>query len=119
MYSSVERRGSSSSLPAGTVACKKPGRRQQKLNRHLHSLQKLADTYNMAVFVTNQVQANPAILFGDPTRPAGGHIVAHQTTYRVYLRKSSGEKRIAKMIDSPDLPPGECVFKVIGEGVRD
>lgn len=93
--------------------------RQQKLNRHLHAMQKLADTFNMAVFVTNQVQANPAILFGDPTRPAGGHIVAHQTTYRVYLRKSTGDKRIAKMIDSPDLPPGECVFKVKTEGVRD
>jgi DNA repair protein RadA len=93
--------------------------RQQKLNKHLHSLQKLADTYNLAVYVTNQVQANPAILFGDPTRPAGGHIVAHQTTYRIYLRKSTGDKRIAKIMDSPDLPPGECVFKVMPEGVRD
>jgi DNA repair protein RadA len=93
--------------------------RQQKLNKHLHSLQKLADTYNLAVYVTNQVQANPAILFGDPTRPAGGHIVAHQTTYRIYLRKSTGDKRIAKIMDSPDLQPGECVFKVMPEGVRD
>jgi DNA repair protein RadA len=89
------------------------------LNKHLHALQKLADTYNMAVYVTNQVQANPAILFGDPTRPAGGHIVAHQTTYRIYFRKSTGDKRIAKIMDSPDLPPGECVFKVMPEGIRD
>jgi DNA repair protein RadA len=93
--------------------------RQQKLNKHLHGLQRLADAHNLAVYVTNQVQANPAILFGDPTRPVGGHIVAHQTSYRVYLRKSKGEKRIAKIMDSPDLPPGECVFKVLPEGIRD
>ncbi len=93
--------------------------RQQKLNKHLHALQRLADAHNLAVYVTNQVQANPAILFGDPTSPVGGHIVAHQTSYRIYLRKSSGEKRIAKIMDSPDLPPGECVFRVLTEGIRD
>jgi len=93
--------------------------RQQKLNRLLHNLQRLADSNNIAVFVTNQVLANPAILFGDPTRPIGGHVLAHQSTYRVYLRKSSGEKRIAKMMDSPNLPPGECVFKITPEGIRD
>jgi len=93
--------------------------RQQKLNRLLHNLQRLADSNNIAVFVTNQVLANPAILFGDPTRPIGGHVLAHQATYRVYLRKSSGEKRIAKMMDSPNLPPGECVFKITPDGIRD
>ncbi len=93
--------------------------RQQKLNKHLHALQRLADAFNIAVYATNQVQADPSVLFGDPTRPVGGHILAHQSTYRIYLRKSSGEKRIAKMMDSPDLPPGECVFRVLPEGVRD
>jgi len=93
--------------------------RQQKLNKLLHNLQRLSDSFNIAVFVTNQVLANPAILFGDPTRPIGGHVLAHQATYRVYLRKSSGEKRIAKMMDSPNLPPGECVFKIVPEGIRD
>lgn len=92
--------------------------RQQKLNKLLHNLQRLADSFNLAVFVTNQVLANPAILFGDPTRPIGGHVLAHQSTYRIYLRKSSGEKRIAKMMDSPNLPPGECVFKITPDGIR-
>ncbi len=93
--------------------------RQQKLNKHLHMLQKLADTYNLAVYVTNQVLANPAVLFGDPTTPVGGHVLAHQATYRLYLRKSSGDKKIAKIMDAPDLPIGECVFKVVTEGIRD
>jgi len=93
--------------------------RQQKLNRHLHRLQRLADVYNLAIYVTNQVMARPDVLFGDPTTPIGGHILGHKATLRVYLRKSKGEKRIAKLIDSPSLPEGEAVFNVIKEGVRD
>jgi DNA repair protein RadA len=93
--------------------------RQQKLNRHLHHLQKLADVYNCAVYVTNQVMSRPDILFGDPTAPIGGHILGHQATFRVYLRKSKGEKRIARLIDSPSLPEGETVFRVLPEGIRD
>ena len=93
--------------------------RQQKLNRHIHHLQRLADIYNLAVYVTNQVMANPAIMFGDPTAPIGGHIVGHQATYRLYLRRSKESKRIAKLIDSPWLPEGETVFTVGVEGIRD
>ncbi len=93
--------------------------RQQKLNRHMHKLQRLADVYNLAIYVTNQVMSRPDVLFGDPTTPIGGHIVGHQATYRVYLRKSKEDKRIAKLIDSPNLPEGEIVFRVLGEGVRD
>ncbi|UCG94977.1 MAG: DNA repair and recombination protein RadA [archaeon] len=98
----------------GTLAA-----RQQKLNRHLHDLQRLADVNNVAIYVTNQVMANPGILFGDPTRPIGGHILGHQATFRLYLRKSKGEKRIARLIDSPHLPEGECVFLVNDKGIED
>ena len=93
--------------------------RQQKLNRHLHKLQRLSDVYNVAVYVTNQVMARPDILFGDPTAPVGGHILGHQATFRVYLRKSKEEKRIAKLIDSPSLPDSETIFKVTSDGVKD
>ncbi len=95
------------------------GERQQKLNKHVHTLQRYADKYNLAVYVTNQVMDNPGILFGDPTVPIGGHVLAHAATYRVYLRKSKGEKRIARLVDSPSLPEGEVVFNVKPEGVRD
>ena len=93
--------------------------RQQKLNRHIHTLQRLADAYNLAVVVTNQVMAKPDILFGDPTEPVGGHVIAHAATYRVYLRKGKGEKRIARLVDSPHLPEGEVAFAVKPEGIRD
>lgn len=93
--------------------------RQQKLNRHMHKLQRLADVYNIVVYVTNQVMARPDIMFGDPTVPIGGHIVGHQATYRVYLRKSKEDKRIAKLIDSPCLPEAETVFRVTKDGIID
>ncbi len=93
--------------------------RQQKLNRYLHDLMKLAETYNLAVYVTNQVMANPAQLFGDPTTAIGGNIVGHASTYRLYLRRSKKDSRVAKLIDSPDLPDNECVFYVTEAGVVD
>ncbi len=51
--------------------------RQQKLNRYLHNLMKIGEQYNIAIYVTNQVMANPAMMFGDPTTAIGGHIVGH------------------------------------------
>ncbi len=93
--------------------------RQQKLNRHMHDLLKFAEMHNAAAVVTNQVMANPGIMFGDPTRPIGGHIVAHTATFRLYLRKSKADKRIVKLIDSPNLPEGEAVITVTTEGIRD
>jgi DNA repair protein RadA len=89
--------------------------RQQKLNRHVHELQKLADLHNLAVLVTNQVLAKVDVLLGDQVAPVGGNIIAHQCTHRVFLRKAKGEKRIARLVDSPYLPEGETVFS-IGEG---
>jgi len=93
--------------------------RQQRLNRYIHQLMKLAETYNLAVYVTNQVMANPAQLFGDPTTAIGGHIVGHASTYRIYLRRGKAGSRVAKMIDSPNLPENETVFNVTDAGVVD
>ncbi|MGC8547903.1 MAG: DNA repair and recombination protein RadA [Candidatus Micrarchaeia archaeon] len=93
--------------------------RQQKLNEHVHKLQNLADTFSLAVYVTNQVIDNPAILFGDPTIPVGGNIIAHAATTRLYLRKSKEDKRIVRLVDSPNLPEGEAVIKITPEGIRD
>jgi DNA repair protein RadA len=93
--------------------------RQQKLNRHIHALQRISDIYNLAVVVTNQVMARPDFFFGDPTAPIGGHIVGHSCTFRIYLRKSKGGKRVARLIDSPNLPEGEAIFTVVKDGVRD
>lgn len=93
--------------------------RQQKLNKHLKELKQLADISNALVLVTNQVHSKPDAMWGDPTKPIGGHIVGHASTFRLYLRKSKGGRRIGRLVDSPNLPEGEAVFMVTGEGIRD
>jgi DNA repair protein RadA len=101
-----------------------PGRenlaaRQQKLNRHLHQLAKLAEIYDLAVVVTNQVMARPDVFYGDPTQAVGGHVLYHAPGVRVQLRKSRGNKRIARIVDAPHLPEGEAVFVITDYGIAD
>lgn len=94
--------------------------RQQKLNKHLHKLLRLAEIENLAVVVTNQVQANPAVFFGDPNRPAGGHVLAHATTHRIFLRKSKGNLRVARITDSPCLSSEtEAHFVITEKGIEE
>lgn len=91
--------------------------RQQKLNKHLHALLKIATQYNIAVYITNQVMSKPDTFFGDPTEPIGGHVVAHTSTVRVYLRRGKKGTRVAKLVDAPALPDGEAAFMVTNEGI--
>ncbi len=93
--------------------------RQQKLNKHMHALLQFGEINGCVIAVTNQVSSKPDAFFGDPTRAIGGHIIGHTSTFRIYLRKSKGNRRIARLIDSPNLPEGEAVFTVIEDGIRD
>ncbi|MDP3734678.1 MAG: DNA repair and recombination protein RadA [Nanoarchaeota archaeon] len=93
--------------------------RQQKLNRHMHMLSKIANTNNICVYVTNQVMAKPDQFFGDPTVAIGGHVVAHASTFRIYLRKGKKGTRVAKLIDAPNLADGESCFEIQEGGLRD
>jgi DNA repair protein RadA len=105
-----------------------PGReklveRQQLLNKHLHQLLKLAEAYNIAVVVTNQVYEVPDALSYKPLHErmaaVGGHILYHTPGVRVFLRKAKGNKRIARVVDAPHLPEGEAVFAITDEGIVD
>lgn len=94
--------------------------RQQKLNKHMHMLIRLARAFNAAAVVTNQVMSKPDVFFGDAIHPVGGHIVAHTSHTRVFLRKSArGPVRIARLVSSPYLPEGEGIFRVSGRGIED
>lgn len=93
--------------------------RQQKINKHMHVLSKMADMYNVAIYVTNQVMAKPDQFFGDPTEAIGGNIVGHNSTFRIYLRRGKKGTRVAKLVDAPNMPDAECVFMVAEEGLKD
>jgi DNA repair protein RadA len=100
-------------LGRGTLA-----ERQQRLNKFMHQLLRTAEIYNVAVVVTNQVQSAPDSFFGDPTRPTGGNVVAHTSTYRIYLRKAA-KNRIARMVDSPYHAERDAVFMLDEKGIDD
>lgn len=93
--------------------------RQQRLNRFMHVLVRLAETYGVAVVVTNQIQSSPDSYFGDSARPTGGNVVAHTSTYRIYLKRSSGKNRIARMVDSPYHAEREILFTLAEKGIAD
>jgi DNA repair protein RadA len=94
--------------------------RQQKLNKHMHKLIRMARAFNIVAVVTNQVMSKPDVFFGNAVHPIGGHIVAHTSHTRVYLRKSArGRVRIARLVSSPYLPEGERVFRITENGVED
>ena len=93
--------------------------RQQKINKHLHTLMRLAEMHNIAVYVTNQVMSKPDVFFGDPTEAIGGHIVGHASTYRMYLRRGKKGSRVAKLVDSPNLPEAEAAFYIEESGLKD
>lgn len=96
--------------------------RQMSLARFLRGLLRLADEFGVAVVMTNQVVAQVDNMAGyqtDPKKPIGGHIIAHASTTRLFLRKGKGEARMCKIYDSPCLPEGECTFAITPRGIED
>ncbi|EKE42819.1 hypothetical protein ENUP19_0246G0033 [Entamoeba nuttalli] len=96
--------------------------RQQKLGKMMNKLIKISEEFNVAVVITNQVMSDPgggAMFVVDPKKPIGGHVIAHASTTRLYLRKGKGEQRIVKIYDSPNLPEAEATFAIDTGGIID
>lgn len=92
--------------------------RQQRINRLLHILLRIAETCKIAVVITNQIQSSPDAIFGDPNKATGGNVMAHTSTYRIYLKKA-GKNRIARMVDSPYHSEREVLFTINEQGIGD
>lgn len=96
--------------------------RQVNLGKFLRMLLRLADEFGVAVIITNQVVAQvdaSAMFTPDPKKPIGGHIIAHASTTRLYLRKGRGETRVCKIYDSPCLPESEAMYAINADGIGD
>lgn len=99
--------------------------RQQRLCELLSLLVRMADICNVAVVITNHVQAAPdayqrgGSTLGGVLRPTGGNVLAHAVTYRIWIRKSRGNIRIAKIFDSPCHGEAEAEFQITEKGVED
>lgn len=94
--------------------------RQQRIMQIAEELIALAVKYDLAVVVTNQIIANiEEFLFGSPEEPALGFAWAHRPQQRIFLRKSRGSSRIARLFDSSRMPEREALFYVTESGLTD
>ena len=58
-------------------------------------------------------------LYGSSEEPALGFAWAHRPQQRVFLRKSRGSARIARLFDSSRMPEREALFYVTEAGIAD
>ncbi|MEM2133483.1 MAG: DNA repair and recombination protein RadA [Candidatus Freyarchaeota archaeon] len=92
--------------------------RQQKINRIIHDLLRIAVSHDLAVVVTNQVHSQPD-LYGKSENPIGGHTVAHGVTFRLGLSTRKYNMRTVTVVDAPALPPDEAYFAITSRGLID
>jgi DNA repair protein RadA len=94
--------------------------RQQRLGKMLNKLRRYADIYNIAVVITNQVVSSPDASHPgfDQMKAAGGNIMGHGSTYRIFLKKS-GKNRTAIMEDSPSHAYQRVKFSISENGIQD
>lgn len=96
--------------------------RQNRLGQMLVRLIRMAEEFNVAVYLSNQMTSDPgAMSFAgvEPKKPVGGHVLAHASQTRIYLRKGRAEQRVAKLWDSPDMPESEAVYEITTGGIAD
>jgi RecA/RadA recombinase len=98
-------------------------RRQGILNNMIHGLSRIAETYNCAILLTNQVSTKMMGMFSADDA-IGGNIVAHGCHFRVMFKtkgfsSNNSLKRRAVIVDAPDLPPEEAEFYITSVGIAD
>lgn len=98
-------------------------RRQSVLNNMIHGLSRVAETYNCAILLTNQVSTKMMGMFSADDA-IGGNIVAHGCHFRVMFKtkgfsSNNSLKRRAIIVDAPDLPPEEAEFYITSVGIAD
>ena len=97
--------------------------RQALLNSIIHTLSRIAETYNCGVLLTNQVAVKMMGMFSTDDA-IGGNIVAHGCHFRIMFKtkgfsSNNSLKRRAVIVDAPDLPPDECEFYITAAGIAD
>ncbi len=93
--------------------------RQQRLNYILDWLMRIAKVYNVYVILTNQVLDVP-MGYIEVKRPAGGNVLAHAVTHRLFLRKSKEDIKVMEVLDSPRLPfKANAMFRITDKGIED
>ena len=93
--------------------------RQQRLNYILDWMMRIAKAYNVYVVLTNQVLDVP-MGYIEIKRTAGGNVLAHAVTHRLFLKKSREDIKVMEVLDSPRLPyKASAMFRITDRGVED
>ncbi|GAH08464.1 unnamed protein product, partial [marine sediment metagenome] len=76
--------------------------------------------FNTSIIFTNQVMANigPSVQYV-PVIAAGGHVVAHASDIRIFMKKLKGNMRRAKIDDCAWLPTETADFFITSMGIYD
>ncbi|MGH9987653.1 MAG: DNA repair and recombination protein RadA, partial [Nitrososphaeraceae archaeon] len=94
--------------------------RQQKLYQFMIQLSYIAQAYGIAVFVTNQVNNFCKNNILNSSRPTGGNMMNHTSTYRISLERLADSNRtIARIIKSSYHTQSKAYFMLTGKGIED
>ena len=93
------------------------------LTNFLYSLVLQAKLHGASVLYTNQITTNPVagpyVSITDTQKPCGGPSIEHKPTYNLFFRKSVGNVRIARMMDSSFNELCERAFVINEKGIDD
>jgi DNA repair protein RadA len=90
--------------------------KQKKLYKFMCTLATIAQRYNIAVVVTNQVNLSGRL---GAANPSGGSIMAHASTYRIHLRLLHNNRIAAKIVSSPYHPENGTYLMINEMGMND
>jgi len=89
----------------------------------LHALRDVAKTHNCIVVFTNQIYNAMNVAPNTPLWKreigSGGPTVFHRPDIRLFFRRTTDPIRIARLMDSSELPAGERVFQINEKGIDD
>lgn len=94
--------------------------RQKKIGKLIGLLKRIAIAFNASVIFTNQVMANigPSGKF-IPVKATGGHVIAHASDIRIFMKKLKENQRRAKIDDCAWLPAEQVDFYITNAGISD
>jgi len=94
--------------------------RQQRANKVLHALKRVAAARNGVAIYTNQVTGNVTGI-GRPWQHSMGFVVGHEAHVRIRVSiKSTGDAlRLFAIEKALDLPPKECILQIDEHGLSD
>jgi DNA repair protein RadA len=94
--------------------------RQQKANKVIHALKRVAQQANGVAILTNQATGDPTGI-GRGYKHSMGIVVGHESQVRLRISVKSTAEGLRKVVveKALDLPPDQCIIKITNQGFVD